>query len=211
MYTCMYIHMYIHATVHIYKYGTRKNGRTTDQPVPISDQELVVYGPLCCHHTQVLDNRWATDRHKLTTDKITHHNWAMTSGLLQRPTWSYPILSTRQQFMRQCDKRTEKFRPARLYRGVIWVLPCYKKSETGAWHNVLKLQVEHLPLVVAKKGNWTNAKIPMGCQADLCPSTLRLLKSPCNHKRVAWTNNGQQKLDHWMTCLLQTAAQEFTH
>ena len=73
MYTCMYIHMYIHAKVHTYKYGTRKNGRTTDQPVPISDQELAVYRPFWCHHTQVLDNGWATDRNKLTTDRIFHH------------------------------------------------------------------------------------------------------------------------------------------
>ena len=74
MYTCMYIHMYIHAKVHTYKYGTRKNGRTTDRLGPVSDQELAVYGPFWCHHTKDLENGRATDRHRLTTDGISRHN-----------------------------------------------------------------------------------------------------------------------------------------
>jgi hypothetical protein len=70
----MYIHMYIHAKVLTYKYGTRKNGRTTDRLGPMSDQELAVHGPFWCHHTKVLENGRATDRHKLTTDGISRHN-----------------------------------------------------------------------------------------------------------------------------------------
>jgi hypothetical protein len=56
----MYIHMNMHAKVHAYKYGTRKKGQITDQLVPISDQELAVYGPFWCHHTKVLDG-WMGD------------------------------------------------------------------------------------------------------------------------------------------------------
>ena len=70
----MYIHMYIHAKVHTHKYGTRKNGQTTDWPMPISDQELAVYGPFWYHHIKVLDNGQTADRHKLTMDGISCHN-----------------------------------------------------------------------------------------------------------------------------------------
>ena len=103
MYTCMYIHTYIHAKVHTFKYGTRKNGWTTDWPMPISDQELAVYGPVWCHHTQVLDDGWVTDRNKLTTDGISHHNWCKGRWDLRQPVGCCDALLDHTQFNQYVD------------------------------------------------------------------------------------------------------------
>ena len=98
---------------------------------------------------------------------------ATTSGLLRRPTLSYPIRSIRRRFTRQCDKQTEKMTtPTRLYRRVVRVLPCYEKPETGARHHASKLQVEGFRLVVAEKGMRTNVKNAHGLLRGFVPSHL---------------------------------------
>ena len=98
---------------------------------------------------------------------------ATTSGLLRRPTLSCPIRSIRRRFTRQCDKQTEKMTtPARLYRRVVRVLPCYEKPEMGARHHESKLQVEGFRLVVAEKGMRTNVKNAHGLLRGFVPSHL---------------------------------------
>jgi hypothetical protein len=177
MYTCMYIHMYIHSKVHTYKYGTRKTGRTTDQHGPISDQELAVYGPFWCLHTKVLDNRWATDRHKLrrTGYPVTTDARADGSRDTQRAVATpYSIIpktintSTIHASVRQAYRKNDDPNKA-----VVRVLPCNEKPETGTQHHASKLQVEGLRLVVAEKGMQTNAKSAHGLVRGFVPLHLK--------------------------------------
>ena len=62
--------------------------------------------------------------------------------------------------------------PARLYRRVVRVLPCYEKPEMSAQHYALKLQVEGFRLVVAEKGMRTNVKNAHGLLRGFVPLHL---------------------------------------
>ena len=98
---------------------------------------------------------------------------ATTSGLLRRP---YSIMrntintSTIHASVQQADRKMTT--PARLYRRVVRVLPCYEKPEMGARHHESKLQVEGFRLVVAEKGMRTNVKNAHGLLRGFVPSHL---------------------------------------
>ena len=85
--------------------------------------------------------------------------------------------------------------PTRLYRRVVWVLPCYEKPETGTWHHTSKLQVEGLRLVVADKGMRTNTKNAHGLWRGLVPlhleAVVESVRSHGSHVKEWLTTNAR--------------------